>query len=178
MKKLETKRLILREWQESDFEAVHSYASVIENVRFMPFGPNSEDETKMFLKRSIERYSDNPMIDFVFAITLKETGDVIGGCGIMKVDENQANMGWILHRDFWKQGFGTELAGELIRFGFDELKLHRIYATCDSENYGSYRVMERNNMRREAHFIKKNLRRGEWRDELVYAILDGEWPVE
>ena len=132
MKNLETKRLILRERQESDFEAVHSYASVFENVRFMPFGPNSEDETKVFLKKSIEKYSDKPMTDFVFAIISKKTNEVIGGCEIMKVDENQANIGWILHHDFWKQGFGKELAEELIRFGFDELKLHRIYATCDS----------------------------------------------
>jgi len=88
-------------------------------------------------------------------------------------------LGWILHRDFWKQGYGTELCAELIRFGFEELGLHRIYATCYAENYGSYRVMERNNMRREALF--KAYRKGrpaddkQWYDELVYAILKEEW---
>ena len=74
-----------------------------------------------------------------------------------------------------KQGLGTELAHELIRFGFEELKLHRIYAHCDSENYGSYRVMERNGMRKEGRFIKNCKIKGEWRDEFLYAILEEEW---
>lgn len=177
MKNLETKRLILRPWEESDFEAVHSYASVLENVRFMPFGPNSEDETKAFIARSIEKNHTDPQTNYVYAISLKKSGVVIGGCEISKSNEFEASLGWIIHRDYWKQGFGSELAGTLIKFGFEELKLHRIYATCDAENYGSYRVMERNKMRREAHFIKKNFRRGEWRDELVYAILDVEWAI-
>ena len=80
-----------------------------------------------------------------------------------------------LHRDYWKHGFGTELAHELLRFGFEELKCHRIYASCVADNYGSYRVMERNNMRREAHFVKNRKHRGEWLDEYIYAILDDEW---
>jgi RimJ/RimL family protein N-acetyltransferase len=51
---------------------------------------------------------------------------------------------------YWKQGCGTEFGGELIRYGFEYLGLHRIFATCAAINYGSYRVMERNRMRREA----------------------------
>ncbi|MHB1483058.1 MAG: GNAT family N-acetyltransferase [Saccharofermentanales bacterium] len=177
MKNLETKRLILRPWRESDFEAAHTYASELENVRFMPFGPNTESETKDFITRSINNNAADPQTNYVYAITLKESGAVIGGCEISKYGESEAALGWILHRDYWKQGLGTELADALIKFGFEELNLHRIYATCDAENYGSYRVMERNNMRREGHFIKKNFRRGEWRDEFVYAILKEEWEV-
>jgi RimJ/RimL family protein N-acetyltransferase len=175
MKQLETERLILREWQGSDFEAIHAYASVMENVQYMPFGPNSEEQTNDFLEKSIAKYSDNPMKDYAFAITLKDTSQVIGGCGITMKNDSEAALGWILHRGYWKKGFGTEFAHELIRFGFEELKCHRIYATCIADNYGSYRVMERNNMRREAHFVKNRKHRGEWRDEYIYAILEDEW---
>lgn len=179
MKSLETNRLILRAWQESDFKAVHTYASNIENITFMQWGPNSEDESHNFLKRMIEKYNADPFLEFAYAVILKETGNLIGGCGISKIaHHNEAMLGWILHRDYWKQGHGTELAHELIRFGFEELKIHRIRATCDSENYGSFRVMERNNMRREGHFIKNRNIRGQWRDEFLYAILDEEWDVQ
>ena len=88
-----------------------------------------------------------------------------------------AELGWILHRDHWKKGYGTELAGALIRFGFAELKLHRIIASCIADNYGSYRVMENSHMRREAHFIKNRFQRGEWQDEFIYALLQEEWEM-
>jgi RimJ/RimL family protein N-acetyltransferase len=88
-------------------------------------------------------------------------------------------LGWILHKDYWKQGYGTEFAAVLIKFGFEKLNLHRIYVTCHADNYGSYRVMERNGMRREAHLIKARKGfagfRDEWQDELVYAILAEEY---
>jgi RimJ/RimL family protein N-acetyltransferase len=177
MESLTTERLILRKWQESDFAAVHDYAKVMENVRFMPFGPNTEEETKAFLTRSIARYADDPMIDYTYAVTLRETGQVIGGCSLTILRNQEASLGWILHRDHWKKGYGTELAGALIRFGFAELKLHRIIASCIADNYGSYRVMENSHMRREAHFIKNRFQRGEWQDEFIYALLQEEWEM-
>lgn len=175
MKQLVTERLVLREWQASDLEAAHAYASVLENVYYMPFGPNTKEQTRDFLERSIARYSEDPMNDYVYAVILKDANKVIGGCGLNLKNDGEAALGWILHRDYWKKGLGTELAKELIRFGFEELKCHRIYASCIADNYGSYRVMERNNMRREAHFVKNRINRGEWRDEYIYAILAEEW---
>ncbi len=175
MKTLETERLILRDWQKGDFEAAHAYASEPDNVTYMGWGPNAEDDTRNFIKQSIKKNRSNN-VDYEFAVVLKESGKLIGGCGISKSrSRNEAMLGWILHNDYWKQGLGTELAHELLRFGFEELKLHRIYAHCDSENYGSYRVMERNGMRKEGHFIKNCEFRGNWHDEFLYAILEEEW---
>jgi len=177
---LETKRLILRPFVDSDFEAVHSYGSNYENIKFMVWGPNTEDDTRNFIKDCIEKSKKSPQTHFDFVVTLKDSGKVIGGCGIyLNQAGDEGMIGWVLHMDYWKQGYGTEFAAELIRFGFAELNLHRIYATCFSENYGSYRVMERNNMRREAYFVK--CRKGRkcdpepWYDELHYAILKEEW---
>lgn len=71
----------------------------------------------------------------------------------------------------------TEAAKELLRFSFENLKLHRVYATCDANNYGSYKVMENIGMRREGHAIKNRKVVGfkEYHDELFYAILEEEW---
>jgi RimJ/RimL family protein N-acetyltransferase len=63
----------------------------------------------------------------------------------------------------------------LLRLGFEGLGLHRIVARCDARNTASARVMERNGMRREAHLLQNQFLKGEWIDELIYAILRGDW---
>jgi len=167
---LETKRLILRSLTMDDFNAVHSWAGNPANTRYMSWGPNTEQQTRDFLA-SVKPGKD-------FAVVLKETGVVIGSCGIYPDDKNDtAELGWILHMDYWKNGYGTELGGELIRYGFEDLKLRRIVAPCAAVNYGSYRVMERNGMRREALHVKAFWARvdKEWIDEAIYAILAEEY---
>lgn len=160
-----TERLILRQLSKNDFSAVHSFGSNPKNVRYMSWGPNSEEQTKEFL------HSAKPGKDF--AVVLKDSSTLIGTCGIY----DDGMLGWILHIDYWKKGYGTEIAAELIRYGFENLKLRRIWANCAADNYGSYRVMERNNMRREAHRKKAMWARvdKEWIDELEYAILNEDY---
>jgi len=167
---LETKRLVLRPLTPEDFIAVHSWAGNPTNTRYMAWGPNTEEQTLEFLS-SVKKGND-------FAIVLKEVNKVIGSCGIYPNESNDAGeMGWILHRDYWKCGYGTEVCGELIRYGFVDIKLRRIYAPCAAVNYGSYRVMERNGMRHEALHLKAFWARvdKEWIDEAVYAILADEY---
>ncbi len=176
MKSLQTDRLVLREFCESDYEAVHSYGSNIDNIRLMIFGPNTEQDTSDYIKRCLDEYASETQTNYQFAITLRQTGQLIGGCGLTVDSElNQAEVGWVLHMNHWKKGYGTELAHALLQFGFKDLGLRRIIAHCDCENYGSYRVMERNGMRRENHNILGRNLRGEWRDEYMYAILNVEW---
>ncbi|HEX9338943.1 MAG TPA: GNAT family protein, partial [Pseudonocardiaceae bacterium] len=74
-----------------------------------------------------------------------------------------------------RQGFGTEVAPTLLRLGFDGAKFHRITGRCDARNVGSYRVLERAGMRREAHLRENEFVKGEWVDELIYAMLATEW---
>ncbi len=167
---LKTERLFLRPLTDNDFEAVHSWASNSANTRYMAWGPNTEEQTRCFLK-TVKPGKD-------FAVVLKDSGKVIGSCGIYPDAANDTGeLGWILHRDYWKHGYGTELGGELIRYGFEDLKLRRIFARCAAVNYGSYRVMERNHMRREALHVKAFWARvdKEWVDEAIYAILADEY---
>jgi len=167
---LETKRLALRPLATDDFKAVHSWAGNPDNTRYMSWGPNNEEQTRSFLA-SVREGKD-------FAVILKDIGEVIGSCGIYPDENNDtAILGWILHIDHWKRGYGTELCGELIRYGFETLKLRRITAPCAAVNYGSYRIMERNGLRREALHVKAFWARvdKEWIDEAKYAILAEEY---
>ncbi|MDR0838328.1 MAG: GNAT family N-acetyltransferase [Oscillospiraceae bacterium] len=167
---LNTERLILRPFTTEDFDAAYSWGSNPANTRYMSWGPNDEEQTRGFIGQT------KPGRDF--AVVLRETGAVIGSCGIYADDASDtAELGWILHMDYWKRGYGTELGGELIRYGFEELKLRRIFAPCAAVNYGSYRVMERNGMRREATHVKAFWARvdKEWIDRAEYAILAEEY---
>ena len=136
----------------------------------MIWGLNDEKATVDFIDECIAWESKSPRLHYDFAITLKENGKLIGVCGIyLKDNLRQGVLGWVLHMKYWKQGYMPEAANALLSFGFEKLKLHRIYATCDADNYGSYRVMEKCDMRREAHFIKnrfgRNGDREHWYDE-------------
>ena len=61
MEILETERLILRPFEEADFEAVHAYASVAENAQYMVWGPNEESHTKAFILQAIAQLEGKPM---------------------------------------------------------------------------------------------------------------------
>ena len=171
---LRTPTLVLRPFRAEDAEAVQAYAGDIEVLRYMLWGPNDEETTRWFLSNTIEKNSQEPRMQYDFAVCLAETGELIGGCGIYP-EEEKAHLGWVLNKRFWKRGYGTELAAELIRFGFEDLRLDHITATCDAENVGSYRVMERNGMKRTGYIEKCRETRNGWRDELHYAITREEW---
>ena len=84
-------------------------------------------------------------------------------------------MGYCLRRDAWGLGLGTEAARGLIGFGFERLGLHRIWATCDTGNARSARVLERAGMVLEGTMRDDTWLRGHWRSSHLYSILDSEW---
>jgi len=174
---LATERLWLREFKEQDWEAVHLYACDPDVVRYMPWGPNTEDDTHHFVQRAIAYQRERPRRHYELALVLREEDLLIGGCGIRvsNPDLDEGNMGYCVNKDFWGRGYATEAAKALLRFGFETLNLHRIYAMCDPENRASARVLEKIGMSLEGR-LRENLQiRGIWRDSLVYAILDHEW---
>ena len=174
---LPSERLVLREFVRDDFDSVHKYASDPEVVKFMPWGPNTRAETRRFIERNIQAQVVKPRTSYELAITID--GELIGGCGltIHSISDKKAEVGYCLRRDMWGKGIATEVAASLIRFGFEELGLHRIRALCDTMNHGSYRVMEKNGMQREGVLRDEKRIRGEWRDSYIYSILEHEWVI-
>ena len=177
---LDTERLLLRPLGQGDFDAVHSYAAVPENVRYMTFGPNTPEDTRSFLSDCGRGWDMKPLRKYDLALTLRPGGELVGAVGLyLDPGLREGMFGWILHRGHWGRGYMTEAASCLMRYGFEELRLHRIYAKCFAENHASYRVMERLGMRREGHFVKNMFLRNTdpetWCDGYEYAILSSEW---
>jgi len=174
---IETERLLLREFSRDDWQSVHEYAVDPEVYRYMPWGPNSEDETRAFVERAIASSLADPRLRFELAVTLAEDGRLVGGAGIRAADADfrVADMGYCLRADAWGEGLGTEAAVGLVRFGFEQLHVHRIWATCDSENTRSAHVLEKAGMALEGTLRDDTWLRGRWRSSRVYSILKPEW---
>ena len=102
---------------------------------------------------------------------------VIGDIGLdgSHRDQREGELGFVIHPDHQRRGYATEASRAVLRMGFEELGLHRIIARADPRNAGSVGVMERLGMRREAHFVRNELIKGEWSDQVLYAILEDEW---
>jgi RimJ/RimL family protein N-acetyltransferase len=178
MKTLETERLILRKLKEDDFDAVYSYINCAETGIYFPWGSNSEEEARYYIALAITEAGKEPIFHYHYAAVRKETDKLIGGCRV----SCDGSLCWVLHRDYWNQGFGTEMGKAMMQYGFEELNLHRLFATCDTENTGSYRLMERLGMRREGTFLEyrppNKLSDKKYGDCFIYAILKDEWETQ
>lgn len=157
---LKTQRLILRGMREYDAEDMYEYASRSDVTEFLLWSEHkSLAYTKEYLKYIENRYSVGDFYDW--AITIKESGKMIGTCGFAKIDtvNNSAEIGYVLNPKYHKMGIAAEAATEVIRFGFETLKLNRIEARFMEENIPSLHVMEKLGMRfegfaRDAVFVK------------------------
>src|SRR5690349_7078806 len=83
---IQTERLVLRDFVEQDWRAVHRYASDPQVVRYMDWGPNAEAETHRYIDQVIASQQASPRYAFDLAVTLKVDGRLIGGCGFHAAD--------------------------------------------------------------------------------------------
>lgn len=174
---LTTRRLLIREFKSSDLSAIQRYASDSSVVRYMVWGPNSLDETRAHLKDKLALQRQVPRNNFDLAVILRANRKLIGSVSLRigNVRSRAGDFGYVYGREFWGRGFGTEALKALLGFGFEQLRLHRIHATCDRRNSASVRVMEKAGMRREGLRRKDEWVKGRWRDTCIYAILEEEW---
>ena len=173
MPELRTERLVLRGFRPQDWGAVHMYGTDPEVVRFMDWGPNTPDETTVWLDRMIDADKAVPQTQFPFALQRSTDGRLIGSVElqILSEEHRRGEMGYVIARDAWGNGYATEAAAALLRFGFERLGLRRISATCDPENAGSGRILEKIGMQLEGRLRSFFPIRGEWRERLVYAAV-------
>ena len=168
----------MRPFQSGDLNDLFAYMSRPEVVRYLYGDVKDGAEAQELLVRWMAGSSMTQAGErLVLAVTPRGGGRVMGEVMLMwrSQEHQQAELGYVFHPDFHGQGFAAEAARAMLGLGFQEFGFHRIYARCDARNTASYKVMERLGMRREAHFIHNELFKGEWSDELQYAILQTEW---
>jgi ribosomal-protein-alanine N-acetyltransferase len=172
-----TERLILRDFRPDDLAAVHEYGSDPEVARYMDWGPNTPEVSAAFLEQTLKVQGERLPGVLNLAVEVVADRRMIGATRFEVKDERNrtADLGYSIHRAYWGRGLVTEATRELLRIAFEVMDLHRVFATCDARNVGSYRVMEKVGMRREGVLRKGTLRKDGWRDTLLYAILAEDW---
>jgi ribosomal-protein-alanine N-acetyltransferase len=175
---LDSERLLLREFSLSDWPAVNAYTSDPEVVKYMPFGPTTEEQTREHLPQCLAYAVEQPRRIYELAVVLRAENHLIGTATIAlhPHERRNASFSYLLHRRYWGKGYATEAMRSLFSFGFRDLQLHRLEDTCDTRNLASARVMEKLGMRREGHLRETIWKDGHWYDEYSYAILANEWP--
>ena len=177
MVRLNTERLVLREFEPDDWEALHAIESLPQVARYQSFAPRTRNESRLYVLEAIQGAADHPRLTYDLAVVTADSGRLIGRCGLGTGDgePREAVLWYTLHPDEWGRGYTTEAARAMVDFGFRTIGLHRIWADCDPANVASWRVLEKIGMRREGHLRENAWVKGEWVDSLIYAILDREW---
>lgn len=174
---LTTDRLLLREFEESDWQAILTYQSDPLYLQYNPWTSRTEEDVRHFVQTFISWSEEQPRNKFQWAIVLPAEGQLIGNCGIRMRSSYamDADIGYELDNRYWGNGYATEAAHALLAFGFRELRMHRIWAHCVAENVASARVLEKIGMQCEGRLRENEWMKGRWWDTLLYAILEQEY---
>ncbi len=173
---LETERLVLRKMTLDDAGAVFAYASDPEVTRYVIWETHrSLEDSRAFLDLVARKYEGGGEPDW--GIVYKGDGRFVGTCGFVNwsPEHARAEMGYVLHRDYWGRGLVPEAVRAMISFGFGRMNLNRIEARCIAENAASARVMEKAGMAHEGTLRQREFLKGAYRDMKLYAILRREY---
>jgi RimJ/RimL family protein N-acetyltransferase len=175
--KITTKRLALREFAPSDWMALRDYQSDPRYLEFYPWKSPDEVDTLHFVSDYIDWAREAPRLRIQLAIILKEEDRFIGTIGLRaKPDQPRvARLVYELNPHDWGKGFAQEAAAAMLKYGFDELGLHRVWSDTIEQNNRATIVLERLGFRREGRLRENKWMNDYWYDSLAYAILADEW---
>jgi len=174
---LETERLRIRQFQDSDLEFFIDYRNDPDVARYQGWDvPYPRGKALEFVA---EMSAKEPSVQgewFQAAIEGIATGEMIGDVAFfLKKDDPQAYIGYTVARQNWRKGYGMEAVRRMLDYLFGELDLHRVIAITDVENVASFRVLEKIGFRREGCFVENLKFKGRWASEYYYALLKREW---
>jgi RimJ/RimL family protein N-acetyltransferase len=175
---IETARLTLRPFTPGDLDDLYAYQSRPEVARYLQWEARDRAQVRQALaEQCLETSLDAEGDWLTFAVVLREAGRVVGEVGLKLLSRAQrgGETGFVFNPDYQGRGLATEATECMLAVGFDAFRWHRIIGCCDARNQASARLMERVGMRREAHLRNTEMVKGEWADELVYAMLEHEW---
>ncbi|SDJ00351.1 Protein N-acetyltransferase, RimJ/RimL family [Frankineae bacterium MT45] len=200
MPTLRTQRLVLRPFRETDEDAAMHFHSREDVVRYIPWTARSREEVREAIGKYIAAQTLEQDGDFLnFAVVESASlqrdsdgdsdgdsdsdglgGELIGQVVLMlpHAEQRHGEIGYVFAPEVQGRGYATEACRAVLGWGFGEASLHRITAHIDARNTASAALAERLGMRREAHFVQNDWFKGEWTDELVYALLAHEWTTD
>ncbi len=169
---LQTDRLNLRKINAGDASAIFRLRSDPETMRFVPRPlAQSIDDAHEHIRMITAKIDDNTGINW--AMTYKGSDEFIGIIGLFRIEfENyRSELGYMLLPEHHNKGIVSEAISEIMRYGFENMKLHSIEAVIDPQNHASGKVLEKNGFRKEAHLRENEFYNGRFLDTVIYAKL-------
>jgi len=171
-----SERLFLRRFVPSDYFDLYEYLSDPEVVRYEPYSPFTLRQAKT---EAINRSNSC----YYWAVCLKTSDKLIGNLYFYPTEYDTYELGFVFNRYYQKQGYAQESCRCLIEYAFHTMHVRRIIAFCCTDNFDSWKLMERLNMRREAYmlqnisFSKDANGNPIYYDSYEYAILKSEYEL-
>jgi len=179
--RIETKRLILREWENKDSNDLINGINDLDVTKWLlvvPY-PYKKKDAKLWISHCKKSAKDKKRANYEFAVELKEEGKLIGCFSLNKIDKFQktATLGYWLSKNYHGKGYGTEALKELIKFAFNKLKLRRLNASVFLGNPSSGKILEKFGAKKEGLKRKADVCKADKKvkDEVVYGLLKEEW---
>lgn len=173
-----TDRLLLRAFTEDDLDDLHAIQSRPEVTPYIPWDVRTRDEVRVVLKQRLTMDRLTAEGDTIlFAAERRDTGRMIGDVNLTWVSEvhRQAEIGFVFHPDEQGRGYARETVAAVLDLALTQVGLHRVFARVDARNTASAGLLRRLGLRQEAHLVQNEFFKGEWSDELIFAVLAQEW---
>ena len=174
---IDGERIILRKLRLSDALDIYKNLQDKEIVKWtlnIPWPYKKQDAVK-FIRKT--HYKIRKKSGYAFGIVLKETNKIIGVIDIFPIDwkNKNAEVGYWIGRKYWGKGCMTEAVKLMLKFAFEKLKLHRVYATTIEKNTASKRVLEKVGFKLEGIMRESTYIDNKWYNELIFGILKQEY---
>jgi len=142
---LETNRLILRHQVLDDLDNLFALYCDLDVIRYIPDAPRNYEEAREELEWYMNGHPKYPEFG-LWATIHKETNKFIGRCGLLPgtIDgQNEVEIAYLISKEYWGQGLGTEAAQAILDYGFERLNLSRLICLIEKENLASIKVAEK-----------------------------------
>ncbi|MGW5365317.1 GNAT family N-acetyltransferase [Actinopolymorpha pittospori] len=171
MIEISTERLVLRDFRTTDEQAVHEFASDPAVCRHTDWGPNSPDDTRLFIREAVDEAASPNRDSFTLAMSMNPSGVVVGSCSVWveSASHRRAGLGFVVAPAHQGRGYASEAGKALLDFAFEVMGVQRVEATCRPGNLASARVLTKLGMRREGLLRSHLLIRGRQEDSVLFA---------
>jgi RimJ/RimL family protein N-acetyltransferase len=172
-----TPRLILRPYRDGDFDVFADMHARADVARYLMWPPRDAEASRRAFARHATLRLERDGDGVTFSAWRRDTGTFVGEFVLFlrTVEHRGGEVGYILHPQETGQGLATEGASAMLALAFETVGLHRVVGRIDARNVASARVLTKLGMRQEAHFRRNEVVKGEWTDEIVFALLADEW---
>lgn len=167
--------LKMREFAPGDAEALYKVYGDADATRHLSFEARTPEQVELIVNVAIECAEAPQRSIYMLAVASIESGELIGAARLALGEYGSGQIGFALRPDHWGAGKGKETVRLLLKLGFEELGLHRIWGARSPLNEVSARTMLAVGMIEEGRIRGHLFTRGAWRDSIVHSILSDEY---